>query len=172
MSFENLVPGHALTEADIIGVLKEGESSREWLKGRIRRAAVSRSSYEDLIESAALRGVEISGAVPGTRERKTDTVYRTWQDANSVLREEAEYISREQKNVRFAGLMIGRIWDAFYRLDPQLQDILKSYYIDRECAVDIARRLDVSVTTFWRRRKQAVSLILRECSVYPVQTSC
>ena len=166
MSFENLVPGHVLTEADVIGVLKEGDSYREWLAGCARQTAEFRLSYEEMIENAALGKSSLSDAVPKNRKSDYDSVYHDWQDANTMLKEEEAFISRQQKNIQFAGFLIRRIWNSFYHMDPQLQEILKGYYIRKECAEDIAKRLDISVTTFWRKRKRAVSSIVRDCSVY------
>ena len=170
MAFENLIPGHRLTEADVIGVLKEGDAYRDWIRGRMKRNEQERSTYEELIRNSALRAGPLSEVITSGSGNAYDSVFHTWQDANSMLREEAAYFRKQQQNVRFAGIMITRIWDSFYHMDPQLQEILTGFYIRRECAQNIADRLEISLTTFWRKRKTAVSYILNECSGSEMKT--
>ncbi len=163
MSLDRIVPERGLTEEDVVSVLRRGDRCSEWLAGRRERFEEARLTYEELIKNAALRSSE-AARPPGGGDPGRDSVYYAWQDANRMLREEAAYLRKQQRNIHFAGVVIRHVWDSFYHMDPDLQDILRRYYIRRQCVQEIAEELAISPATFWRRRKKAVSLILRECS--------
>ena len=162
MSLDRIVPERPLTEEDVVSVLRSGDTYGEWLAGRSERCESARLSYEELIKNSALKSSGPDRITGGGSAG--DSVFYAWQDANRMLREEADYLRKQQRNIRFAGVVIRQIWDSYYHMDPELQEILRRYYIRRECVQEITDQLSISPATFWRRRKKAVSVILAECS--------
>ena len=163
MAFERLVPGHILDAGDVIFVLKEGEDCGDYALRRAERSLLCRSSYEELIESRMERSARLKETAAANRSLRYDAVEEALDDAEALLLEEREYALREQRTARFAYLAIRAVWDAFYRLDPERQDILRSYYTEGRAVREIAGRLDISETTFWRRRRSGIRAIVESC---------
>ncbi len=172
MAYESLVPGHVLTEEDVIRVLRQGETGARWLAEQVRECAPSGVSYEELIESVSLRN-DMEDTIPGSGGGTGDPVYYAWRSAGNMLREEAAFYMRQRQNRIYASMIVGRIWSSLKNLEPEMQEVLRRFYVDRECVEDIAGHLRISQTTFWRRRRKAVRLILQECGEdRPSQTMC
>lgn len=164
MAYENLLPGHMLTEEDVTGVLRQGEDCVEWMNGCVRRIASPRITYEEMIASRSLRGMQVGEKIPGRKSGDCDPVFQVWQESEKYIREEQAYAKRQERNARYAEMQIRKIWDAFYHLDPEMQRILRMFYVERMNVHEVSEKLGVSEATFWRRRRKAVRQILRDCS--------
>ena len=53
-----------------------------------------------------------------------------------------------------------------------LLELLQEYYLDGEPAAAVAGKLDMSESTFWRKRKRSVNTILRFCERHSPTQHC
>ena len=128
MAFENLTPDHALTEKDVVEVLKGGEDGRESLARRARyMAREARCGRDDLIESLMLSARNVREVLPSNRGMPHDRVFETAGELEWMEKERERRIRREMRDLCYAEQTISLIWDAYYRLDPEGRELLQEY---------------------------------------------
>ena len=164
MAFEMMTPGHTLTERDIVEVLKSGKNGRALIEERARNlAGYSLCSRDELIESLMLSSRELRQAVPSNRGKAADRVCEIPEEVSRLLIERRRLIEMEMQDLYYADRIVLLVWEGYHRLDQDGQRILASYYLDHEPAALIAERMEISESTFWRKRRSAVRNILQFC---------
>ena len=164
MAFEMMTPGCALTERDIVEVLKSGKDGRLLIEEHARNlAGYSLCSRDDLIESLMLSSREMLQAVPANRGKTADRVCEIPEEVRRLLTERRRLIEMEMRDLYYTDRIVLLVWEGYHRLDPDGRRILESYYLDREPAALIAERMEISESTFWRKRRTAVRNILKFC---------
>lgn len=165
MAYERLVPGYRLTEKDVSEILRNGTKSGEYLK---RREQMCIRSFVREPDDTAVSFLSSAAPadVPADRGKnwKEDPVYYSYTERR---KQEEQYLrSRmaEMSRIRYARDVIRRVWDGFYALAPDEQDLLARCCIHKEPPLQILKELHISESTFWRRKKNALSRIARYCA--------
>ena len=127
-----------LTEEQILLYLKRGENYREHLDKR-RRFLEAELRKEE-------RGQ--SGCVAEAKEQ---------YDA------EGRSIAEELRSLSLAETQYQTVMRALWRVEPEERVLLTRFYQDRLGASVIAGEMNISESTFWRRRKRAFASLVREC---------
>ena len=160
---DNLMPGQLLKEADIADILRAGEQNSRFMLELRRRSFQRRTSYADFIESTALGTGTFDEAKPQNRTLRCDPLFETMERAEALREEEEQYLRYEAVSMRFAEDLVLTVWEAFALLKKTDQVLLESYYIEGKTAAEAAEIAGVSESTFWRKRKKALTHILEYC---------
>lgn len=162
MAYERLVPGYMLTEKDVAEILKNGTKSADYLRRRRKMCMQVSQGEKELIADSFLGSLSRREGSIGAGKRKSwrgDPVYRSFCQKEQLEESQNRLRQEELTRIHYAGNMIRRVWDGFYALDPDTQDILERYYIRKETPSDIMRSLNISESTFWRKKKLALQRI-------------
>ncbi len=160
MAYERLVPGYRITEKDVAEILRNGTRSDDYLrKRRLMCLRVSQGENE-LITGSFLGSLsQKEGTFGKGRKWRGDPVYRSFCRKKELEEKQTRLRMEELMRIDYAGNMIRRVWDGFYALDPDAQELLELYYLKDETPADIMEKLRISESTFWRKKKAALMRI-------------
>lgn len=160
MAYERLVPGYRITEKDVAEIIRNGAKSDDYLRKRRLMCMQVSQGEKELIAGSFLGSLSQKNGIFGRgKSWRGDPVYKSLCRKEQLEENQNRLRMEELMRIDYAGNMIRRVWDGFYALDPDVQELLERYYINKETPSDIMEGMHISESTFWRKKKAALRRI-------------